>query len=171
MSVFPTLMLYKTGMCNCFNRRQTDSGLRYLKKAVEKGHVEAIYSYGIILICLEGELRKQGLQVLSSLNLSASSKRRFKIASCRSKTEKLLSRMWVFVSLAGPGEYSFNEAKVVGRNCEHDIPPRKHNPWIIRNNTDMVENLPCCDSCFWDHDWSLFESLLKQFLMNKMSGR
>ncbi|XP_022728750.1 putative F-box protein At1g67623 [Durio zibethinus] len=154
--------LYKTGMCNCFNRRQTDSGLRYLKKAVEKGHVEAIYSYGIILICLGGELQKQGLQVLSSLNLTASSKRSFKIASCRSKTQKILSDMWVFFSLPGPREYSFNEAKVVGRNCEHDIPPREHNPWIIRTNIEIVENLPCCDSCFWDREATLFCTMLEE---------
>ncbi|XP_022728748.1 putative F-box protein At1g67623 [Durio zibethinus] len=154
--------LYWEGMRHCFSLWQTDSGLRYLKKAVEKGHVEAIYSYGIILICLGGELRKQGLQVLSSLNLTASIKRSFKIASCRSKTQKLLSLMWVFFSLPGPREYSFNEAKVVGLNCEHDIPPREHDPWLIRTNIEIVENLPCCDSCFWDREATLFCTMLEE---------
>ena len=118
--------LYRKGMINYFSRRKIKSGQRYLKKAVEKGHVEAIYTYGIILICLGGELRKQGLQVVSSLNLTSSSKRSFKIASCRSKTEKFLRCMWVYVSLAEPKEYSFNNFKVVGCNCEHDITPRRN---------------------------------------------
>ena len=74
--------LYRKGMINIFSRRKAESGLHYLKKAVEKGHVQAIYAYGIILICLGGELRKQGLQVVSSLNLTSSNKRNLKQRSC-----------------------------------------------------------------------------------------
>ncbi|XVF04771.1 hypothetical protein REPUB_Repub05bG0113900 [Reevesia pubescens] len=154
--------LYRKGMVNCFSRRKAESGLRlrYLKKAVEKGHVEAIYAYGIILICLGGELRKQGLQVVSSLNLTSCSKKKFKIASCRTKTQKLLSSMWIRVSLAGPKEsYSINDTKVVGSNCYHDITPRPGSQgWEASNN--LVDNLPCCDSCFWDREATLFCSML-----------
>ncbi|KAK8695897.1 hypothetical protein V6N13_001042 [Hibiscus sabdariffa] len=56
-------------MVDCFSRRKPESDLRCLEKAIEKGHVEAIYTYGIILISFGGELREQGLQIVSSLNL------------------------------------------------------------------------------------------------------
>ncbi|XWS73591.1 hypothetical protein CRYUN_Cryun02cG0142000 [Craigia yunnanensis] len=159
--------LYRKGMINYFSRRKAESGLRYLKKAVKKNHVEAIYTYGIILICLGGELRKQGLQVVSSLNLISSSKRRFRIACCRSKTKKFLKCMWVYVSLAEPKEYSFNNSKVIGYNCEHDITPRRNRSslegqaWEASNN--LFDNLPCCDSCFWDREAVLFCSEASQF--------
>ena len=157
-------------MINYFSRRKIKSGQRYLKKAVEKGHVEAIYTYGIILICLGGEPRKQGLQVVSSLNLTSSSKKSFRIVSCRSKTEKFLSCMWVYVSLAEPKEYSFNNSKVVGCNCEHDITQRrnrlssKSQAWEASNN--LFDNLPYCDSCFWDREAALFCNMLRQELVN-----
>ncbi|WRX33624.1 hypothetical protein QQP08_026111 [Theobroma cacao] len=44
--------LYRTGMLKFFNKKKLESGLRYLKKAIKKNHVEAKYVYGIILICL-----------------------------------------------------------------------------------------------------------------------
>ncbi|XVF04762.1 hypothetical protein REPUB_Repub05bG0113100 [Reevesia pubescens] len=159
--------LYRKGMVNCFSGRKAESGLRllYLKKAVEKGHVEAIYAYGIILICLGGELRKQGLQVVSTLNLTSCSKESFKIASCRWKTQKLLSSMWIRVSLAGPKEhYYVNDTKVVGCSCYHDITPRPENQgWEASNNlVEILDNLPCCDSCFWDREATLFCSMLNK---------
>ncbi|WRX33234.1 hypothetical protein QQP08_027167 [Theobroma cacao] len=64
--------LYEKNMINCFNKKKSKSGLRYLKKSVEKGHVEAKYAYDIILICLGDEFKDQGLQIakLHSFNLS-----------------------------------------------------------------------------------------------------
>lgn len=118
--------------------------------------------YGIMLICLGAELKSQGLQIVSSLDLT-SSNTRFKIASCRSKTENMLSSMWVYVSLDRPKE-SANNAKV---NCKCDdiITPRP-NRWEA-NNT-LHDNLPCCDSCFWDHEATLFSSMLRKYLINKV---
>ncbi|XP_021295070.1 putative F-box protein At1g67623 [Herrania umbratica] len=154
--------LYRKGMINCFNRRKLESGLCYLKKAAEKGHFEAKYTYGIILICLGGELKRQGLQIVSSLDRT-SSNTRFKIASCRSKTENMLSSMWVYVSLDRPKE-SANNAKL---NCKCDdiITPRP-NQWEASNN--LHDNLPCCDSCFWDHEATLFSNMLRKYLINKV---
>ncbi|KAK8514947.1 hypothetical protein V6N13_121893 [Hibiscus sabdariffa] len=60
---------YRKVMVDFFSRRKPESNLRCLEKATEKGHDEAIYTYNIILICFGGELRKQGLQIVSSLNL------------------------------------------------------------------------------------------------------
>ncbi|XWS52561.1 hypothetical protein CRYUN_Cryun11dG0081300 [Craigia yunnanensis] len=156
-------------MVNIFSRRKAESGLHYLKKAVEKGHVEAIYTYGIILICLGGDLRKQGFQVVSSLNLTSTSKKSFNIYSCRSKTEKLLSSMWVYVCLASPKEYSVNIRKLVGCNCDNDMTLRpkclssKGQTWEASNN--QVDNLSC-DYCFWHCEATLFCSMVRKNLVN-----
>ncbi|MBA0615496.1 hypothetical protein Godav_015624 [Gossypium davidsonii] len=148
-------------MINCFSRRKWESGLRYLKKATEKGHVEAVYTYGIILICLDGELRKQGLRVLSSLHLPKPNQGNSRmIASCRSKTEKFLRCMWVHVALTGP--------KGICCNCDCDIEekpnhstPSECQAWDASNDVSH-----CCDYCFWDREANLFCSLLRKYLIN-----
>ncbi|KAG4129898.1 hypothetical protein ERO13_D09G108500v2 [Gossypium hirsutum] len=153
--------LYRKGMINCFSRRKSESGLRCLKKATEKGHVEAVYTYGIILICLDGELRKQGLRVLSSLHLPKPNQGNSRmIASCRSKTEKFLSCMWVHVALTGP--------KGICCNCDCDIEekpnhstPSECQAWDASNDVSH-----CCDYCFWDREANLFCSLLRKYLIN-----
>lgn len=163
--------LYRKGMINCFSRRKHEPGMHYLKKAVEKGHVEATYAYGIISICLGGELKDRGLQVLSSLNITSCSKRSFKIESCRLKTNKLLSNMWVKVCLSSPTKYSINSEKLIDCcNCEHDMTPRLNRlnsidqTWEASNN--LADNLPCCESCFWDREAALFCNMLKKKLVN-----
>lgn len=93
--------LYGKNMINCFNKKKSKSGLRYLKKSVEKGHVEAKYAYDIILICLGDEFKDQGLQIVSPLNLTSSGTRSFRIASCRSKRETMLHSMWVYICVPG----------------------------------------------------------------------
>ncbi|KAL4282449.1 hypothetical protein GQ457_16G011030 [Hibiscus cannabinus] len=119
-----TEALYRKGMIDCFSRRKSESGLRCLKKATEKGHVETIYAYGIILICFGGELREQGLQIVSSLNLMNSNgmkKSSKTIVNCRSKTERFLSNMWVYVTLT--------KSKHVDCNCNPDINGKKSMRW------------------------------------------
>lgn len=57
--------LYREEILNYFQQERTESGLEYLKTAVEKGyvHVEATYVYSIILLCLgdDGENFKSKL--------------------------------------------------------------------------------------------------------------
>ncbi|XVF19316.1 hypothetical protein REPUB_Repub11eG0100200 [Reevesia pubescens] len=172
--------LYRRGMVNYFSRKKAESGLGYLKKAVEKGHVEAIYAFGIILICLGGgddqhhhQLRKQGLQVVSSLNVTSSKKTSLRIASCRSKTEKLLKSMWVNVPLAAPKEYCVNNAK--GTDCNPDNnqdittnPNRlcsENQAWEAEASNHLVDDLiPCCDSCFWDREAAFFCNMLRKLI-------
>ncbi|GMJ10496.1 hypothetical protein HRI_004718800 [Hibiscus trionum] len=95
--------LYRKGRVNLFSRRKSESSLCCLKKATEEDHVEEIYAYGIILICLEGDTRKQGLQIMSALILVNSSKQgSITIANCRSKIERFFSNMWVNFALNEP---------------------------------------------------------------------
>ncbi|MBA0720418.1 hypothetical protein Golax_008040 [Gossypium laxum] len=154
--------LYRKGMMDCFSLREFEFGLHCLKKAAEKGHVEAIYTYGIILICFGGELREQGLRIISSLDLTNSSKRRTRIVtSCRLKTENLLSNMWVYAALTEPTRIS--------RSCDSDITERPNSSstssegqaWEASKNVGY-----CCDPCFWDGEATLFCSLLRKYLIN-----
>ncbi|XP_039014279.1 putative F-box protein At1g67623 [Hibiscus syriacus] len=147
--------LYRKGMVDCFSRKKPDSGLHCFKKATEKGHVEAMYAYGIILICLGGELREQGLQILSSLNLDKSNRRNSKIiASCRSKTEKLLSCMWVYETLAAP------KGRDCDCDCDRDRDRDRDQAWEASNNVGH-----CCDTCFWDREATVFCNLIRKYLI------
>lgn len=90
-------------MINFIGRKKPESGRVYLKKAVEKGHAEAKYVYGIILIRSGGEQREQGLRLLSSLNLTSCSETCLRIVNFRLKIEEILRIMkWLFPYLAEP---------------------------------------------------------------------
>nr|KJB57719.1 hypothetical protein B456_009G177300 [Gossypium raimondii] len=89
-------------------------------------------------------------KIVSSLDLANSSKISSKfIASFRLKTEEFLSSMWVYLSLTGP--------KQIGCNCcHHDIrltcsSSSEGQSWEASNNVGRR-----CDSCFWDHEATLF---------------
>ncbi|KAK8476109.1 hypothetical protein V6N11_046123 [Hibiscus sabdariffa] len=126
---------------------------------VEKGHVRAIYTYGIILICFGGELREKALQIVSSLNLVNSSKSKKSLrtiaAYCQSKTKRFFSMMWQLpVALAG--------SEHVYCNCDQ--------AWETSSSQDPRETLTSneinhgCHSCFWNHEAMLFSWLVVCFL-------
>jgi hypothetical protein len=60
-------VIFKEGMHGYFTSKNPKLGLKLLETAHEKGHIEATYIYSIILICLGGQLKHQGLQILTSL--------------------------------------------------------------------------------------------------------
>ncbi|KAK8595948.1 hypothetical protein V6N12_064454 [Hibiscus sabdariffa] len=150
-------------MVDCFSRKKPDSGLCCLKTATEKGHVEAIYARGIIFICLGGELREQGLRILSSLDLVKPPDERCSkiIASCRSKTEKILSCMWVYESLAAP------KRRDCDRDRDRDIGQSMNRLSSLEGQAWEASNIVghCCDSCFWDREATLFCNLLRKYLV------
>ncbi|XP_021276299.1 uncharacterized protein LOC110410761 [Herrania umbratica] len=150
--------LYRTGMLNFFSKKKLESGLRYLKKAVEKDHVEAKYVYGIILICLGGELKQKGLQIVSSLDRTSS--------STRNKTNKMLSVMWVRVSLQRPKESVHNTK--LSCNSDDNLSSDQGQAWEAKYNP--LDNLSCCNSCFWETEATLFSdmsSIRLHFLLNR----
>ncbi|KAL0801181.1 hypothetical protein Bca101_056357 [Brassica carinata] len=71
--------LYRQGIINYFRRNQKRRGLKLLSQAAKKGNKEAIYIYGLILICgggrgipegpvlHGGETKQEGFKILSSL--------------------------------------------------------------------------------------------------------
>jgi hypothetical protein len=59
--------IFREGMHGYFTSKNLELGLKLIETAHKKGHIEATYIYSIILICLGGQLKHQGLQILSSL--------------------------------------------------------------------------------------------------------
>ncbi|OMO54482.1 hypothetical protein COLO4_36468 [Corchorus olitorius] len=155
--------LYRKGMLNCFSGRE--GGLQYLKEAADKGHIEAIYTIGIVFVCLGGEFKNIGFQVLSCLNLT-SSKRSVLVARYRSKTENLLSKMWVNVCLDTPegrtncnlcngGEITARPNRLI----EQGLSWEASNNLLACNN----DNVSSCSHCFWNHEATLFSRMLRDY--------
>ncbi|GMI64967.1 hypothetical protein HRI_000166000 [Hibiscus trionum] len=152
--------LYRKGMVNLFSRRKLESGLRCLKKATEEGHVEAIYAYGIILICLGGDLRKQGLQIVSSLNLVNSSKRGSRtIANFLSKIERFFSNMWVNFALTEPKQVDYSCDPGIRKNSMYSS-SSEGKCWETSNDLSHYY-----DSSFWDREATFFCRVLKKYLV------
>ncbi|MFQ6639348.1 hypothetical protein Gotur_016349, partial [Gossypium turneri] len=125
--------LYRKGMMDCFSLREFEFGLHCLRKRPKK-------------------VTEQGLRIISSLDLTNSSKRRTRIVtSCRLKTENFLSNMWVYAALTKPTRIS--------RSCDSDIRERPNSSstssegqaWEASKNVGY-----CCDPCFWDGEATLF---------------
>ncbi|KAF7834490.1 putative F-box protein [Senna tora] len=83
--------LYREGMVEYFSSSNIDSGLESLRKACEKGHEDAKYVYGMILICSgeDEELKRKGLEILRFLRVSKCIKR------CRKRVESFVWSMWI----------------------------------------------------------------------------
>ncbi|TKY54970.1 putative F-box protein [Spatholobus suberectus] len=82
--------LYREGLRKFFNYPNGDiSGLGDLKMAAQKGHMEAKYVYGMVMLCSQDDdLRKQGLEYLRFLRKSKC------IIQCRNKVKHLVDRLW-----------------------------------------------------------------------------
>ncbi|KAK2636704.1 hypothetical protein Ddye_031496 [Dipteronia dyeriana] len=86
--------LFRQGMLEYFTLLETESGLVLLQRAAHKGHIEATYVVGILLLSLshcENKLRRQGLNLLSCL------KRRhcFRVEQCRKRMKHVVSNLWI----------------------------------------------------------------------------
>ncbi|CAK7356025.1 unnamed protein product [Dovyalis caffra] len=136
--------LFRQGMVEYFSSKKPVSGFQYLKNAAEKGHAEATYVCGIILVCYGGQFKQEGLELLSSLKSSKS------IRQCRNKLKGIVRSMWIDKSEAGIGPA---EPKSHGRTCNCSKFTKRG--WIDE------EDFPTCDSCIWDHEATLFCNILR----------
>ncbi|GMI69912.1 hypothetical protein HRI_000660500 [Hibiscus trionum] len=151
--------LCREGMVDCFSRRKLESGLHCLKKMTEEGHVKAVYAYEIILICLGGDLRKQGLQIVSSLNLTNSSKRGSRtIANCHCKIEMFLSNTWVYFALPEPKQVDCNCDLGIRKNqCVRVLQKEKLGKQVMTWAIVVILVL--------DHETTLFCRVLRKYLV------
>lgn len=103
-------------MIDYFSPLKHDSGLKFLEKAANKGHVVASYVYGIILVCYGGEHRNKGVKVLSDLKRSKSC---LVITECRKKVQRIVWMMWVknYLVEIGPAEEEFLKKRKKTCSC------------------------------------------------------
>ncbi|KAJ9176225.1 hypothetical protein P3X46_011563 [Hevea brasiliensis] len=158
--------LFRQGMIDYFSTLKYDSGLKFLEKAASKGHAEAIYVYGMILLCYGGDLRNNGVKLLSDLKRSKSS---LFITECRKKVKRIVWSMWVnnYIIGIGPAE---EEEYTNRRPCTH------HNTKALcsftasqtKNRTGWTSSLEdfeddplSCDSCLWELEATLFCKMLR----------
>ena len=81
--------LYREGLRECLGNGNID-GLESLNMAAQKGHKEAKYVYGMILLCSQDEeLIKQGLKHMHFLRKSRC------VIRTRNKVEQLAQFMWI----------------------------------------------------------------------------
>ncbi|XP_027368809.1 F-box protein At2g35280-like [Abrus precatorius] len=121
-------------------------GLEILKVASEKGHMEAKYMYGMILLCSEDdELRKEGLEHMRFLRKSMC------VIACRKKVAQFAKHLWI------------NRALVRNQSplCRHTSTCNgwglKKGRWILLDKDD--DNFDSCEYCRWDHELKFFYKL------------
>lgn len=134
-----------------FSSRRTELGLEYLQRAAGKGHPEASYVYGIILMSRGGESTQHGLKLLSSL------KNNSKLRSCRARIKAIIEMMWI---------NNFIVRQMNNHNCCHE----KNDSCCINNgrfwnyeedDDDEEERTVCCDACRWDREVISFSKMLR----------
>ncbi|KAI3741107.1 hypothetical protein L1987_58774 [Smallanthus sonchifolius] len=125
--------LFRQGMIEYFKLVNVESGLEYLKRAVEKGHPEATYVYGMILLS-SGD--QQGLNLLNSMNYSRS--RYGNVEDCRDKISSVLSQMWI------NNPITLEKVNTKCRERDHAVRFRRRS-WSF----DEDKEISSCDTCFW----------------------
>lgn len=127
--------MFRQGMIEFFSLARIETGLEYLRRATEKGHVEATYVYGMILLSRGGQSSQQGLTILNSMKVSRSNY--LKIRECRAKIKAIIREMWINNSI------SLNE---IGCKCED------RNVSIRKRKFDDEDDVIGCDACGWHRE-------------------
>ncbi|KAF9669854.1 hypothetical protein SADUNF_Sadunf13G0007700 [Salix dunnii] len=140
--------LFRQGMVEFFSSKKPESGFQHLKNAARKGHAEAKYICGIILVCHGGQFKQEGIELLTSLKNCRSRHRSIK--ECRNKIKGILQSMWIDKSEAGIGP---EEPENHGRTC--NCSKFTNRGWIEE------EEYTTCDDCVWDHEATLFCKILR----------
>ncbi|KAK1575673.1 hypothetical protein Q3G72_007452 [Acer saccharum] len=131
--------LFRQGMFEYFTLLETKSGLMLLQRAAHKGHTEATYIVGILLLSLshgDNRLRRRGLNLLSCLKR----RRCFKVGECRKRVKRVVSSLWIH-----------NSVNVDTRTC---------NCWNTCRRGWEEDNfgVTCSESCFWVREATMFFS-------------
>ena len=118
-----------------------ENGIKYLKMAAEKGHLEAKYAYALILLCsYDDDFRKQGVEYLEFLRNAKC------VVNCRNKVITLLGRLW----RRPHGTLKRNPTPLCcNKPCKGWN--LKKGTWQLVDNEDdddTIEN--SCENCRWD---------------------
>ncbi|VVB14841.1 unnamed protein product [Arabis nemorensis] len=145
--------LYRKGLINFFLDNHTHKGLRLLTEAAEKGNKEAIYVYGMVLICFGDKTKQKGFKILSSLMKPLMSNTMKELVELRYKIRD---------SLWWRGRPVMKQLKrtYVPEKCECDGQTktflRKNCAWHGYGEDNDMNTSSACEFCFWHHEVELF---------------
>ncbi|GAV81146.1 F-box-like domain-containing protein, partial [Cephalotus follicularis] len=146
--------LYREGMKEYFSYKKQEFGIEKLKKAAEKGHVDASYVYGMISLCLGNDgLKQEGLKVLSSFK-----SRGFRIKQCRERVKGFLGLLWVN-NIVARKQGSWHAKACSNRENTKEFPIERKQRWQSSEEEDII--VSTCDLCLWDHEVDLFCNMLQ----------
>ncbi|MFS7934202.1 putative F-box protein [Helianthus anomalus] len=128
--------LFRQGMIEYFKQVNVNFGLEFLKRAVEKGHSEATYVYGMILLSGGDQSSQHGLNLLNSMNCSRS--RNWNVRECRDKIDTILSRMWINNRIA------LEKVNTKCQKRDHVIRFEKRG-WSLDEDIEISS----CHTCLW----------------------
>ncbi|XP_065874650.1 putative F-box protein At1g67623 [Euphorbia lathyris] len=145
--------LFRQGMVDYFSHSKPDSGLEYLRKASDKGHLEAKYVYGIILVCYGGKFREQGLKLVGDLKYEL-------VDECRENVRKVVQPIWKRNFIVEAGEE--NELRLRRRNCGcKERSPRMKKKSMGWRDVEEFDDGVSCNGCLWDTEATRFCGMLR----------
>ncbi|KAI5349524.1 PREDICTED: F-box [Prunus dulcis] len=149
--------LYRQGLRDLFRGKRVQQGIMCLKKAASKGHVEATYVYGAILVCFGGESKQEGLKLLYSLNHYKP--KGFSVRECREKVKGLVWNMWADRKVVGKIVQARHET-AIAKTCS-DCGNRQE-IFTVERGWDPLdhENFSSCNTCRWHQEVNIFRDIL-----------
>jgi hypothetical protein len=142
-------ILFREGLREYFNHpnRNIGDGLEKLKIAAQKGHKEAMYVYGMLLLCSENdESRKQGIEHIRYLRMSKC------IMNSRKKVQYLTNFLWKNNGMLVRNQSPMCKSKITCKGWRV-----KKGRWLLLDDEDDDINL--CEDCRWDHELEFFYQL------------
>ncbi|XP_057418893.1 F-box protein At2g35280-like [Lotus japonicus] len=143
--------LYREGLRAYFNYPHGNiDGLDILKAACQKGHKEATYVYGMILLCSEDDaLRKQGLEYMRFLRKSKC------VVGSRKKVKHLLKCLWKNNGMLKRNQSSLCNSKSTCKGYKV-----KMGRWVLLDDDDDDDDaISSCEYCRWNHELEFFYQL------------
>ncbi|XP_076892051.1 putative F-box protein At1g67623 [Bidens hawaiensis] len=128
--------LFRQGMIDYFSLVNVNCGLEFLKKASEKGHSEATYVYGMILLSSGDQSSQEGLNLLNCMNNSKST--HWNVQDCRNKIDSILSQMWI------NNRVTLDKVNTQCHKQDHAI-RFKRRSWSL----DEDKEIASCKKCLW----------------------
>ncbi|ESW27176.1 hypothetical protein PHAVU_003G180400 [Phaseolus vulgaris] len=128
-----------------------EKDMKGLKMAAEKGHLEAKYTYALILLCShDDDLRKEGVQYLQFLRNAKC------VVNCRNKVITLLEGLW----RKPYGTLVRNPASLCCKKpCKSWS--LKKGTWQLVDNEDDDDSIQnSCENCRWNVELDFFYDVL-----------
>ncbi|KAJ7955089.1 F-box protein [Quillaja saponaria] len=142
--------LFRRGMLEYFTHVRRELGTKYLRMAAQKGHMEARYVYGILLMCYNGGdkvIKQKGFELLCLL-------RRDKcVTKCRKRVKEFISIMWINCSVQ-------NDQALIccwhSKTCNDNWKAKTGGRSSLSDDEDDEDDDVVCQFCGWDKEVKLF---------------